>query len=317
MPNVGLMLEELCQSVQMELVFIAPFMKQRVMERLLRNVDDDIKVTCITRWRPDEIRIGVSDIGVWDALKDFPRSRMLLRADLHAKYYRADGHCLVGSANVTAHALGLGQSPNLELLIPVDAEADSLSGFEAATLAGSAEVDDSVAKLMRDIVEALPVPPAVEADELRASITDELASPIVNRFEIEQWLPTLRQPGHLYRAYIGRSDELTRASQETALSDLMQLRPPPGLKSSGFRLAIGGILIQMPLVRDVDRFVEQPQRFGAMTSFLQERLNDNLGDTDADAVWQTLMRWLLYFLPNRYKRSQPRHSEIFERTEKL
>ena len=90
MPNIGLMLEELCQSARMELVLIAPFIKQRVMQSLLRHIDGDIQLTCITRWRPEEIKIGVSDIGVWDAVKGFPRSRMLLRPDLHAACARPE-----------------------------------------------------------------------------------------------------------------------------------------------------------------------------------------------------------------------------------
>jgi hypothetical protein len=30
-------------------------------------------------------------------------------------------------------------------------------------------------------------------------------------------------------------------------------------------------------------------------------------------AWQTLMRWLLYFLPRRYERVPSRHSEVLRR----
>ena len=44
---------------------------------------------------------------------------------LHAKYYRCDGHVLIGSANLTESGMGLGASPNFEILALADRSFDA------------------------------------------------------------------------------------------------------------------------------------------------------------------------------------------------
>jgi hypothetical protein len=65
-------------------------------------------------------------------------------------------------------------------------------------------------------------------------------------------------------------------------------------------------------VQYIDELTITPQRFGAVKKFLAThyRGRDNF---DAGYGWQTLMRWLLFFLPSHYVVSTPRHSEIFSR----
>src|ERR1022692_3406709 len=112
-------LEALCSSAHNDLLLIAPFIKYAVLARLFGGTQPSVHVQVVTRWLPQDIKAGVSDLEVWDVVKGRTRTRLWLRQDLHAKYYRADDRCLVGSANLTGSALGLSAAPNLELLVPV------------------------------------------------------------------------------------------------------------------------------------------------------------------------------------------------------
>ena len=310
---IGNSLERLCSQSEFELILVAPFVKHEIVQRLLNLVDRSVSITCITRWKAEEIRIGVSDIEVWDQLKGRQNTKLLLRQNLHAKYYRGDAKCLIGSANLTATALGWNRRPNIELLLPMDAETDSLASFESELIAGSTTVNDSIADYMRSVVAQLPERVETGADDLQFEYDFESRAPFGPESNISKWLPTLRDPVNLFTVYSGKTNNLLQITKESAFLDLADLRPPPWFDELEFNLIIGSILVQMPLIAALDIFCEKPQRFGAVTQFLRERIPDHNGVMDFDVIWQTFMRWLLYFLPGRYKRTQPRHSELFQR----
>lgn len=299
-------LEQLCRSTTQILWLVAPFIKQATLKRLLDQVAPEARVNCVTRWRPDEIVAGVSDLEVWLLIQERPNSTLWLRSDLHAKYYRGDQQVLIGSANLTNTALGWSPRPNLELLI----DAEPLLEFERELLVGSVEVDNSVYEQIRQMVEALPPQPISRPAMTEFAPEDEDDLPTM---PIEAWLPTLRRPESLFVAYIGEWDKLGSGSRIAAISDLRALDIPAGLNREQFEACVGVQLLQKPIARQVDRFVEMPQRFGAVRDFLKTLPCAYQPDFDPDIAWQTLMRWLLYFLPSRYDLSVPRHSEIFQR----
>lgn len=308
-------LEKLCAEACDEVVLVAPFVKAFVLKELLAKISTDITVRCVTRWQPEEILRGVSDLEVWSLIKKRPRSSLLLRPDLHAKFYRADEKCLVGSANLTAKALGWSNSPNLELLVPLTASEPTLKTFEAQLFRGCVQVNECLFEQMSATVQLL----AEKYPDLSPFVSDtpdalrEETSPSVEQIPVEAWLPTLRNPEDLYLAYSGQQEKLTTASREAAICDLRSLPTIPNLPKTAFEACIGALLLQKPIVQQVDAFVETPQRFGAVRDLLASLPCASLSNFDADRAWQTLMRWLLHFLPHRYALSVPNYSEIFYR----
>lgn len=309
MAPLGHQLEKLCAEAQKDVVLTAPFIKAPVLNKLLSQLPDNVNLKCITRWRPEEILAGVSDLEVWSIIKTRPKSSLLLRPDLHAKFYRADTNCLVGSANLTASALGWSNKPNLELLValPVTTE---LRLFEIELLAGCIQVDESLFNQMSATVEAMrnhQVTPYVL--ELEKHAEDSSIQSVSSKI----WIPRLRNPEDLYLAYSGQLKRLTTTSEEAALYDLQALQLIPNLPKGAFDAYVGAILLQMPIIRQVDMFVATPQRFGAVRDFLLSLPCSSSSDFNASYAWQTLIRWLRYFLPNRYALSVPNYSEIFYR----
>lgn len=307
--DLGKKLQTLCEQAKRELLLVAPFIKLNAFERLLEGVDAQVKINCVTRWRPDEIALGVSDIEIWQVLQARKYTTLWLRNDLHAKYYRADDNCLIGSANITATALGWATRPNYELLFSASKN-EHFSQFEQYLLAGCVEVDQDIFDQTKTVVDSLRsvfIVPTVTSDmSFSSSETQAHIKP-------ETWIPTLRTPEKLIVAYQGKLDELTTAARETATLDLAFLDIPIGLGQQQFEQFVGTLLLQFPIIKQIDDFVSEPRRFGSVRDLLKTLPCASQSNFDANRAWQTLMRWLMYFLPHRYEQFTPRHSEIFSK----
>ncbi|NJN98335.1 MAG: hypothetical protein HC875_31720 [Anaerolineales bacterium] len=256
----------------------------------------------------------MSDLEVWPLLKNRAEAILWLRSDLHAKYYRADNRCLVGSANITSTALGWSHQSNLELLVPMPAKNQQLTTFETELFRGCVKVDDSIFDQVSEVVNLLTeqkIYVTPEQSLILDLISDEIEAP--PHISVDTWLPILRHPEKLYVAYSGQDGSLSTTAKITAKSDLLALSIPKGLPKSTFEKYVGVLLLQKPIIRKVDQFVITPQRFGAVRDLLTSLPCASRSDFDANEAWQTLMRWLSYFLPDRYRLTVPHHSEVFFR----
>lgn len=310
---LGEILVGLCAGAKKSLLLAAPFVKRTTLERLLDAVPPTVPVRCVTRWIPEEIIAGVADLEVWPLLQERGNATLALRSDLHAKYYRADDACLIGSANLTYAALGWRPKANLELLLPMSASDETLVAFEQKLML-SVEVDDELYREYRRVVEELRslVPqPIVTGEILPHEIAGGETVPLGSAPDPNVWLPVLRHPAQLFDAYGGDLERLTSASRTDALRDLQAFTLPAGLSQDAFRGHVRLQLLQMPIVRRVDAFVEKSQRFGAVRDFLMTQPCAKRGDFDASEAWQTLMRWLLFFAEDRYTAWRANYSEIF------
>ena len=310
----GQALQALVDGAERDLVLVAPFMKARVLDQLLKSVSDEVGVRCVTRWKPGEIAAGVSDLDVFDVLSSRPRASLRLLPHLHAKYFRADERCLVGSANLTASALGWISPCNVEILVEVAPTDPRLQEFEHFALSEALIATAELRSLMEAAAEEvlmyqreLEVPISATWRREAEDRTYETAPSAM----MATWLPVMRQPRDLYLAYIGRGDELSEASREAALRDLVVLDPPVGLPREAFTQVIAAILLQMPMLAEIDEYVARPRRFGAVRDLLASKTGQ--GRSQASDAWQTTMRWLLEFAPDRYRRTVPSHSEVFGR----
>lgn len=313
MASIGDQLLNLVASSTEQLIIVSPFIKTNALARLVQILSDEVDLVCVTRWRPDEIALGVSDIQIWEMIRERPNSSLWIRSDLHAKFYRADNRCLAGSANLTLTALGWVPNPNYELLVSVPYCDPAIQAFEENLFIGSVMVDDD---LYRHTWETIQYFLESHYKQLTAERSEHAEESTTQSHitVLEAWIPTLRNPENLYIAYKGEWDSLTVATQEAAFSDLQALSIDiAALSLEKFRLFIGALLLQKPIIRKVDQFVTKPQRFGAVRGYLRTLPCANIPGFDATIAWQTLMRWLLYFLPNRYKSEVPHHSEIFSR----
>lgn len=298
--DLGDLVAEVFEGAISAVVICAPFVKEAPLRRLLDCVDRSVPIQIFTRWRPDEVAAGVSDTGVLP-LVEARGGTVHLCERLHAKLFRADGRVLVGSANLTGAALGWSANPNLELLVEVPEETQAVGALEAALTSCSVPATAEIAAEVERVAALLPS----LSGEVEASPTPALPS--------SAWHPLLREPADLFVAYSKGADQLSSTSSAAAYADLAALELPPGLAREPFEALVANRLLQSPLVGEVDRLLEEPRRFGEVSKLLGLRLD--LSHRDAQHAWQTLMRWLNHFLPQRYTHAVPSYSEIMMRAD--
>ena len=299
--RLGQGLLEACEAAQERLVLCAPFIKRHVLQRLVDATAEEVTIDVFTRWRPEEVAAGVSDTSILSVM-EARGGRVFLCDRLHAKYLRFDQRAFIGSANLTGAALGWSSAPNLELLAEVPVAIPEIVELEARLREESIAATQALADEIERIAALMPQVVGMSEDE---AAFDEVVA--------VAWYPRLREPRDLFTAYSAGLDRLSRGSQAAAVVDLAALQLPPGLDGEQFEALVASRLLQSPAVQAVDRALADPQRFGAVRDLLADRLA--LSREDASFAWQTLMRWLLEFTPERYQRSVPRWSEVLVRKE--
>jgi hypothetical protein len=304
--NLGESIIQYTDQSKSVVVLVAPFVKVNVIAKILEAISPEILLKIVTRWIPEEIVAGVNDLEIWKLLKKRPNSSLYLCQNLHAKYYRFDDKCLIGSANLTAQALGFKKRSNLELLLPYSSDNSSLVEFEDALFSQSILVNELIYSEYLELVEKLKqdIP----------EIIIQIEEPDV--FQQDNfWLPSLRNPEEFYLAYSGQNNRLTTVARELGKKELDSFKIPKGLSKDTFNLYISLFIKQTEIVKYIDSNLDKPRRFGEVRRLIQNLLNQENINADASYTWQTLMRWLLYFLPDRYSYKVFNYSEIFYRNQ--
>ncbi len=264
----------------------APFIKLGVAKRLLAAVGADVAVEIVTRWHAEEVAAGVSDLAVFDLVASRPGITMRLLDNLHAKLYAADDQLLAGSANLTATALGWCDDPNLELLMPVSADAEAVLRCRAALAAARLATAEERAAIQA-VVDGLERPPLPDSK----TVDDAMAGP---------WLPKLAAPERLYAAYVPSArDRLTRSAIEAADHDLQALAIAPGLTEPVFHNQVAERFSTMPAVDSILIAAQSDLSDAAAVDLIETLVGSS--DMSATARWQIVRDWLTYFLRDKYE----------------
>lgn len=293
MSEPGLALSTLCRGAEDRLLLVAPYIKAAALSRLLDETPANVAVEVVTRWRPDEVAAGVSDLDVLDIVTARAGGRVLLCPHLHAKYYRTGSRALLGSANLTGAALGWSTSPNLELLVAVDPASDALQAFEAELQSASLQADSVIQKAVReaaDVIKALLPPRPDWAEMAQTAFTPGF------------WLPTCPRPDLLARVYndsIG--DHMLSNALRHARSDIAYINPPAGLSIPAFNAFVAAVLRQVRWIRELDRMTAQGLTDQSAIEIIERGLPEH-HDFSAEDLWGVTKDWLIHFFPGEYER---------------
>lgn len=259
-----------------DITIAAPYMKADALRQLLAPMQPDASLICVSRWTVSDVLSGASDVECRDIVLQ-AGGDFLLHPRLHAKYFRFSDTVYVGSANVTARALGLARTQNLEILWEPAATFDA-AGFESELLAESIAVSDADMALWRGVASA-------------NSFTD-ISSRDLHALD-RDWLPATREPEHVWLAYRGLLGPIDSADERRlAALDLAAIRPPGGMDRQSFDLWVAGRLLSSPLVDDVRR-VSGTDDVDAWDE-LSERWD--ITRSDAVRVRATVENWIAAFL---------------------
>lgn len=289
----GSQLLDLIKDSPSRLVMVAPFIKTAALARVLHTLDpQDVHIDCVTRWHPADIADGVCDLEIFEQLNALPHGTLWIRHDLHAKYFRADNSCLVGSANLTGRAFGWRVPANLELMVTLSSDFPNLSAWEEAlfksSIRATADLRDRVAAQAREFIESAS--PRKSHDVENAESPDN------------RWVPLCARPDLLYHVYTGNKneDDMLTSTFTYAQRDLATLGLPSGLPEPTFNLFIADALRKLLVIQDV---------IGATKAGISDQnalqiiglYHHSDHEVSLDAAWSNLKLWMLHFFPDEFR----------------
>ena len=290
---LGSQLLKLVSSAKEKVVLVAPFIKAETFRRVLDAIPDaGQQIVCVTRWQPEDIMDGVCDLEIFEIVSNRANGKLWKHPNLHAKYFRADQSCLIGSANLTGRALGWRVPTNLELLVELDANRPGLQAWETSLMRDCIPVTTE----MRDSV-------GREADQL-ASRRPKLPSMDVEREDdpSSQWIPLCPSPERLFKIYTGEVDdaEMVKSTFEFAQRDLRVLGPPNGYSEKLFRKHVADRMQKLEVIQKVvgasSAGLSDVQAVELIIDYVEPAATIDAGD-----VWKVLKRWMMHFFPEQYR----------------
>ena len=291
---LGDQLLKLVSSAKERVVLVAPFIKVEVLQQVLDAIpiSGAPHIDCVTRWRPEDIVDGVCDLEIFELIADRANARLWRHPNLHAKFFRADQSCLVGSANLTGRALGWRLPTNLELLVELDFSLHALQAWETSLMSScvpvTAKLRDQIAKQATDLAAQRPRIPSVDVEH------DDDPS--------FRWMPLCPSPERLFKVYTGELDDakMVRSAFEFAQRDLRTLGPPKGYSEEQFLKYVADLLQKLEVVQKVVTASSSGVSDAQAAELLAEYIDASsmIGPTDA---WRTLKHWMMHFFPDQYR----------------
>lgn len=273
-------------KAQEQVLLCAPFMKLRTVRRLLDVVAQGVQVHIVTRWHPSEVRLGVSDLEIFDLVEGHPDTQLFLLDDLHAKLYVSDADALTGSSNLTAKGLGWSQLRNVEILLPVSKDAPEIVACLEQIAKGRPATKEEKERV------------AARAAAL-ADLDDALSDDIEEGDTPGLWLPSMSAPARLYDAYNPQlRSRLSDAVFKSAKNDLKALDLPLGLTRSEFQEQVGSRFLTAPAVAFLLEKIEKDELndHEAMDRIAALPIN---GALPIHRQWEVVREWLTTFHGDR------------------
>ena len=268
----GDLLLQACSEAK-SLFIVAPYIKADALAKVLNNSRADASLTCITRWHPNDLIQGSSDVESRELIVERGGS-FLLHPFLHAKYYQIDDVILIGSANLTLSGMGWAPQSNFEILCYAGNDFNSLR-FRQELLQNTREISDAEYAHWEAIA---------KSNIHKNTITNELP-------QLDNWRPATRDLGNLKYAYHNQMDDIASLDeQKSAKHDIQSLLIPYELSDEELNLWLSTCLLASPFTNSVmqakDLDVDSFPRFLAETY--------NLSIVDARRDMETVQNWLHY-----------------------
>lgn len=289
-------------------LIIAPFIQSDTLARLIADTIPTKGLKVITRWRPEDIVAGVSDIEVFNVLarEGVP---LYINDRIHLKLFVSGSNtCFVGSANITETGLGYSRSYNIEAGSWVELGlGDWLEIYRIIN--SSRLVDDTVYATAleyrdryRQPIQSLPPIALPELPEKDFTLNA---------------LPATNNPQILFDYCYG-NDKVDHAPDDDNLAriyhDLVLYGVGPSVSEALFMEALKQRFCDHPFVSAVVKYIQERRslRFGEMNAWIHA----NCTDVPLPYRWEVksstniLYNWLDFFIDEIYWEIPGSHSQV-------
>ena len=280
----GERVKALLQTARRRVILCAPFIKAKVLRTVLSVIDPEVPASIVTRWRSAEVAAGVSDLEALEIAKSRSKTELLLLDDLHAKLYVADEHCLVGSANLTASALGWANRNNIELLVPA-----SIADPEIAFLLHQLERAELATSEIRDKMRA----ESALLESVQLAEAQDMTS--AHKYWHLPWLPRCAAPDRLYEMYKNKATTaVARGTRNDGLADIRDFNLNDGMSEIEFENEVQTSLRLMPTIAKIIREVPKGLT-DVQGEMLISRARPDMDQNDVKSQWRIVRDWITIF----------------------
>jgi len=281
------------EASETEVVLVAPFINIELLESLLDRINKAVKVTLVTRFRPEEIVKGLNSLRIYDLFLERRISELRLSFHLHAKYYRVDGRVVLGSGNLTHSGLNTFSGGNHEIMIELDSDFPGIEDFETSILASSSVPTSDTISDLRMIVEEL-------AKAVEPLAPKQSASKITSRFGVN-WVPLCESPSSVFYVYEGMVQEIDKRIVADAIVDLSYLSIPADLDRKAFDAYIRIVIGQSSLMASFMKKLDDNGRVDPDEGMELISMHLAMKSKDAETVWHCAINWLQHFFPQKFQ----------------
>ena len=258
----------------------------------------------ICRWRPEDIVAGISDLEVFNFLKE-SGSQLYVNPDIHLKLYVfASNMAFNTSGNMTLRGLGYSENANIEVgnMVTLSTN-DWMKIYEIIN--NSRQVDDALYQRFKDY--------AAQRPPRGALLPPMDLLPLAKTYTISS-LPATESPITLGDFYFDPNPEkLTPEEVRRAAHDLAIFGIPPGLPRSEFDKELGVKFCQTPFVKDFVELLKTKRslRFGAVNDWIHKKCED----VPLPYRWEIKVNtrifydWLMHYLPD-ITWDRPQYSQV-------
>lgn len=266
---------------------ISPFIKKDALTSLLETFSPS-SAKIIVRWRMDDLVAGVSDLEIYDLLKE-KGIPLYIHPKIHLKLFQfSSGRAYSGSSNVTGKGLSLNNSYNEEMGVLFDLDLESYTNIR--------RLCDESRLVTPEVVEAYKL--ALSQSESKPPVIAEVKLPPEERkeFLISQ-LPATDSPESFLES-VSRYVVDSQATPEF-LHDLGSLHiSEDALRSDSIESIVLDAFREQAFINQiVEKIRSEPDmNFGGLTRFVHTIAEDvplPVRSVIKDSI-KRLYRWLMY-----------------------
>ena len=287
------------------LLVISPFIGLDALKRFLGTAGSQRGIKVIVRWRPEDLKNGVSDLAIFPHLVELGIP-LYINYDIHLKLYVFESNlAFCTSGNLTRRGFGYSEKPNIEVGCFVNLSQDDwLRLYDL--IDNSRQVDENIFSTYKRYLESCP-----KTSQSPMPALELLGPP--KAYTISS-LPAMETPAELAKYYFS-VDIANRSAEQTrrAAHDFATFHLPAGLDQPTLDERLGNSFRTTPFVVDFVEVLkaEGSLRFGAVNDWIHGKCED----VPLPYHWEIkentriFYNWLEHFFP-QITWDRPNYSQV-------
>jgi hypothetical protein len=302
---ICLPLEEHVQKGDPLILLISPFIGLEALKRFLMSAGAHHGIKIVVRWRPEDLRSGVSDIEIYPYLAECGIP-LYVNKDIHLKLYVFESNIAFStSGNLTLRGFGYSENSNIEVGSFINIIQEDWARIYKM-INTSKQVNEDMYQQYKKYVEACPKLPKTDVPP-----PDFFGTP--KAYTISS-LPAVETPATLAEYYFSSNTAMHSAEVVRRVAhDLVTFCIPPKLNQNEVDQQLGDSFRRTPFVVEFIEVLkaEKSLRFGAVNDWIHQKCED----VPLPYKWEIkentriFYNWLEHFFPE-ITWDRPNYSQV-------